>query len=90
LREPLKERGIELIVRTERTSKLQRYEEGRKLRRYKRRWIVERTHAWLRQFRRLLVRHEHPLLTYWALRIMTPAVASVVGAIRIVVTSASL
>jgi transposase len=38
----------------------------RKLRRYKRRWIVERTNAWLGQFRRLLVRHEHLLTTYQA------------------------
>ncbi len=37
--------------------------DGRKLRRYKRRWIVERTNAWLGQFRRLLVRHEHLLST---------------------------
>src|SRR3989442_8904 len=36
------------------------------LRRYKRRWIVERTNAWLGQFRRLLVRHEHLLSTYRA------------------------
>ena len=31
-----------------------RYQDGRKLRRYKRRWIVECTNAWLGQFRRLL------------------------------------
>jgi transposase len=31
-----------------------------------RRWIVERTNAWLGQFRRLLVRHEHLLATYRA------------------------
>src|ERR1035438_6534133 len=31
---------------------------GRKLRRYKRRWIIERINAWPGQFRRLLVRHE--------------------------------
>ena len=34
--------------------------------RYKRRWIVERTNAWLGQFRRLLVRHEHLLSIYYA------------------------
>jgi transposase len=34
--------------------------------RYKRRWIVERTNAGLGEFRRLLVRHEHLLSTYYA------------------------
>ena len=32
--------------------------DGRKLRRYKRRWKVERLNAWLQNFRRLIVRHE--------------------------------
>jgi transposase len=66
LRERLNKRGIDLIVpyRTNRVQK--RFEDGRKLRRYKRRWIIERTNAWLGQFRRLLVRHEHLLVTYLA------------------------
>ncbi|MFP5231856.1 MAG: IS5 family transposase [Acidobacteriota bacterium] len=66
LRERLKKRGIGLIVPYRKNSKLRRYEDGRKLRRYKRRWIIERTNAWLGQFRRLLVRHEHLLATYSA------------------------
>jgi transposase len=66
LRERLKKRGIELIVPYRKNSKLRRYEDGRKLRRYKRRWIIERTNAWFGQFRRLLVRHEHLLETYSA------------------------
>lgn len=45
-------------------SKLRKYEDGRKLRRYKRRWSVKRTNAWLDQFRRLLLRHEHLPATY--------------------------
>ncbi|MGA8104460.1 MAG: transposase [Candidatus Acidiferrales bacterium] len=66
LRERLKKRGIDLIV-PHRTNLVQkRFEDGRKLRRYKRRWIIERTNAWLGQFRRLLVRHEHLLITYQA------------------------
>jgi transposase len=36
------------------------------LRRYKRRWVVEQTNAWLGQFRRLLVRHEHLFSIYRA------------------------
>jgi transposase len=59
-------RGIELIVPYRKNSKLRKYEDGRKLRRYKRRWIIERTNEWLGQFRRLLVRHEHLLSTYRA------------------------
>ena len=66
LRERLKKRGIDLIVPYRNNSKHRRYEDGRKLRRYKRRWIIERTNAWLGQFRRLLVRHQHLLETYRA------------------------
>lgn len=61
LRERLKKRGIELIVPYRKNSRHRRYENGRKLRRYKRRWIVERTNAWFCQLRRLLVRHVHLL-----------------------------
>ena len=66
LRERLKKRGIELIAPYRNNNKQRRYEDGRKLRRYKRRWIIERTNAWFGQFRRLLVRHEHLLATYRA------------------------
>ncbi|HEY4933120.1 MAG TPA: IS5 family transposase, partial [Terriglobales bacterium] len=66
LRQRLKKRGIELIAPYRENNQHRRYEDGRKLRRYKRRWIVERTNSWLGQFRRLLVRHEHLLSTYRA------------------------
>ena len=66
LRQRLRRRGIELIVPYRDNNKHRRYEDGRTLRRYKRRWIVERTNAWLGQFRRLLVRHEYLLSTYRA------------------------
>ena len=66
LRQRLKKRGIELIAPYRKNNQGRRYQDGRKLRRYKRRRIVERTHAWLGQFRRLLVRHEHLLSTYRA------------------------
>ena len=59
LRERLKKRGIELIAPYRENNRHRRYEDGRKLRRYRRRWIVERTNSWLGQFRRLLVRHKH-------------------------------
>ena len=66
LRERLKKRGIELIAPYRKNNKQRRYEDGRKLRRYKRRWIIERTSAWFGQFRRLWGRHEHLLATYRA------------------------
>ncbi|MGA2923596.1 MAG: IS5 family transposase [Candidatus Sulfotelmatobacter sp.] len=66
LRQRLQKRGIELIVPYRENNQQRRYEDGRKLRRYKRRWIVERTNSWLGQFPRLLVRHEHLLSTYRA------------------------
>jgi transposase len=52
-------RGIELIAPKrggERPSK--RQQDGRPLRRYKRRWKVERLIAWLKQFRRIATRWE--------------------------------
>jgi transposase len=66
LRERLQKRGIELIAPYQENRQERRFEDGRKLRRYKRRGIVERTNSWLGQFRRLLVRHEHLLSTYRA------------------------
>jgi transposase len=51
------ERGIELVAPRrggKRPSK--RKQDGRSLRRFKRRWLVERLFAWLKQFRRLALR----------------------------------
>jgi transposase len=36
-----------------------RTQDGRKLRRYKRRWKIERLFAWLQNFRRIVVRYEY-------------------------------
>lgn len=59
LRERLAKRRIELICphRSNRTKA--KTQDGRKLRRYKRRYKVERSISWLFNHRRLLVRHEH-------------------------------
>jgi len=65
LRQRLRRRGIELIVPDRENNQHRRYQDGRKLRRYPRRWIVERTRACLSPFRWLLVRHEY-LPTYRA------------------------
>ena len=45
LRQRLRRRGIELLVPYRENNQHRRYEDRRKLRRYKRRWIVERTNA---------------------------------------------
>lgn len=34
-------------------------QDGRQLRRYRRRWLVERVFAWLMKFRRIVTRYEH-------------------------------
>ncbi len=52
------ERGIELIVPHRSNRKKAPTQDGRSLRRYRRRWVVERTNAWLQNFRRLVVRYE--------------------------------
>jgi transposase len=54
----LRRRGIILIVPYRKNRTTRKYEDGRHLRRYRRRWVVERTFAWFGSFRRLLVRHE--------------------------------
>ena len=53
----LAERGIEMIA-PHRKNRRQTTQDGRPLRRYKRRWKVERLFAWLHNYRRLTVRWE--------------------------------
>ena len=60
----LKLQGIEPIIPARRNNPNATDQDGRKLRRYRHRWIIERTFAWLGWFRRLLVRHERLLETY--------------------------
>ena len=66
LRKRLARRGIELIVPHRKNRKKSPTQDGRALRRYKRRWIIERTIAWLGNFRRLTVRYERSLTIYRA------------------------
>jgi len=63
--ERLGRRGIDLIV-PHLSTRRHRFQDGRKLRRYRRRWIIERTISWLLSFRRLTVRYEHRLELYHA------------------------
>ena len=51
--------GIEMIAPHRRNRKEAATQDGRKLRRYRRRWKVERPFAWLQNFRRLVVRYEY-------------------------------
>ena len=66
LRKRLRQRGIELIVPHRYNRKKPATQDGRALRRYRRRWIVERTNAWLGNFRRLVVRYDRSLTIYGA------------------------
>lgn len=56
--------GIELIAPHRANRKRPKTQDGRPLRRYKRRWKVERLCAWLQNFRRVLVRHEYHAENY--------------------------
>ncbi len=59
LDDELAEQGIELIAPHRRNRKPEnKTQDGRPLRRYKRRWTVERTIAWFQNFRRLCIRWE--------------------------------
>jgi len=53
----LKPYGIELIA-PHRSNRKNKTQDGRRLRRYRRRWKIERLFAWLQNFRRLVVRYE--------------------------------
>ena len=53
----MEQREIELIAPHRGNRKI-RTQDGRPLRRYKRRWKIERLFAWLQQFRRTVTRYE--------------------------------
>ncbi|WP_425614224.1 transposase [Anatilimnocola sp. NA78] len=59
LRERLADRGVELICPHRRGRVRPPTQVGRPLRRYRRRWIIERTISWLHSFRRLVTRYEY-------------------------------
>ena len=58
LRKRLALRRIELICPHRKNRKRPKTQDGRKLRRYKRRYKIERSISWLFNFRRLVVRYE--------------------------------
>jgi transposase len=55
----LREQGVEMISPHRKNRKRRKTQDGRRLRRYERRWIVERFFAWMQWQRRLLVRWEY-------------------------------
>jgi transposase len=58
LRERLAARNIELICPHRKGRVRHATQDGRPLRRYRHRWIIERTISWLQSFRRLVTRYE--------------------------------
>ena len=58
LRKGLAAEGIELICPHRKNRKRPPRQDGRPLRRYRKRWKVERLFAWLQEWRRVLVRWE--------------------------------
>jgi transposase len=66
LRERLARRGIELICPYRSNRNQTKYYDGRKMRRYKRRYKVERTFSWFGNSRRLVVRWERDIVVYRA------------------------
>ena len=67
LRERLLAQAIEQITPHKRNRVKKKLQDGRALRRYKRRWKVERTIAWLGNFRRIATRFEHSIKRYTTL-----------------------
>jgi transposase len=62
----LHKRGIQLIAPHKTNRRKPATQDGRPLRRYARRWKIERLFAWLQNFRRIEVRHDRFLENYFA------------------------
>lgn len=59
LDEALRQQGIDMIAPHRENRVKTKTQDGRKLRRYKRRWKIERFFAWLFNYRRCVTRYEH-------------------------------
>jgi transposase len=57
LRADLAGRGYRLLA-PHRRNRQRRTNDGRRMRRYRRRWVVERTFAWLHSYRRVVTRYD--------------------------------
>ncbi len=60
----LRQQGIELIAPHRANRCKPKTQDGRPLRRYKRRWKVERLNAWLQNARRVVVRYDRDVNHY--------------------------
>jgi transposase len=57
---PIRERfGVQLVAPHKCTRSRKAPQDGRVLRRYRRRWKIERLFAWLHNFRRVVIRREY-------------------------------
>jgi transposase len=63
----LVKRGTEPIIPARSNNTVATHQDGRKMRRYKRRWIIERSNSWLQHFRRRVVRYERSPTIFAAL-----------------------
>ena len=63
LAEELSRAGIELIAPNRKNRKI-KTQDGRPLRRYRRRWKIERLFAWMQNFRRLVNRWEYDVVNF--------------------------
>jgi transposase len=59
LDEELAKEKIGMIALHKQNRKKRATQDGRELRRYKRRWKVERLFAWLQNYRRIVIRYEY-------------------------------
>jgi transposase len=64
LREELAGEGFTLVAPHRKNRTKPRTADGRRLRRYKRRYIVERTFAWMHSYRRVVTRYERKVGLY--------------------------
>lgn len=64
LDEELAAQGIEMIA-PNRSNRRVKTQDGRPMRRYRRRWLVERLFAWLHNFRRIERRWERSFMNYF-------------------------
>jgi transposase len=70
-------RAIDPIIPRRKNNTVATHQDGRKLRRYRHRWIIERTNSWLQNFRRLVVRYERHVKHFEALVHMAGALITV-------------
>lgn len=64
LDETLQKRNIELIAPHRTNRRKLKTQDGRKLRRYCRRWKIERLFAWIQNFRKCTIRYEYYVGNY--------------------------